>query len=64
MARCVPSAKTIFMFSSGTPSLFISLTRIGMKISLLAMRVGSLQMKATVSPGFTISLTGGSPIGW
>ena len=52
------------MFSSGTPSLFISLTRIGMKISLLAMRVGSLQMNATVSPGLTISLIGGRPIGW
>ena len=64
IARWVPSAKTIFMSSSFTPRRFISSTSTGMKSKLLATRVGSLQMKATVSPGLMISSIDGQPIGW
>ena len=51
IARCVPSEKTIRMLASGTPTAFSSSSRIGMKTSLRATRVGSLTMKATVCPG-------------
>ena len=63
MSRCVPSEKTMYMSSSLTPSLFISLTSTGMKSKLLATRVGSLQMKATVSPGLMILSIASQPIG-
>ena len=64
ISLCVPNEKTIRIFSSGTPRRFISSMRIGINKWLFATRVGSLQIKATVSPGLINSESAGEPIGW